>query len=84
MRKFYQLAERIPYPQRAAFGLAPATPTQNILAILTGEFRTPKAGEWFISGAIPEAYYAQNDLTTAYQIAKLVRTRTVTMTEIDD
>ena len=31
--------------------------------------RCPKAGEWFISGAIPEAYKAANDLNTEYFIA---------------
>jgi len=33
------------------------------------EFRCPKAGEWFISGAIPNAYYAQNDISSEYLIA---------------
>jgi len=37
---------------------------------MTGEFRAPKRGEYFISGAVPEAYYAPNDLTTPYQIAR--------------
>lgn len=31
--------------------------------------RTPKKGEYFLSGAIPVAYYAPNDLTTEYWIA---------------
>lgn len=39
----------------------------------TGEFREPKKGEWFISGAIPEAYQAPNDLSTKYWIGTLVR-----------
>jgi len=43
----------------------------------TGEFRPPKKGEWFISGAIPEAYQAPNDLSTAYLIAKPVKTKIV-------
>ena len=42
---------------------------------LTGEFRAPKAGEWFLSGAIPEAYYAPNALTTSYHILKIVRVK---------
>jgi hypothetical protein len=31
--------------------------------------RPPKKGEWYLSGAILEAWRAPNDLTTAYQIA---------------
>jgi hypothetical protein len=39
----------------------------------TGEFRVPRRGEWFISGAIPEAYYtASNIYISPYHIARLV------------
>lgn len=38
----------------------------------TGEVRAPKAGEWFLSGAIIEAYRAEHDLTTTYPIAQPV------------
>lgn len=38
----------------------------------TGEFRTPKQGEWYLSGAIIEAYRAPNELSIAYHIARLV------------
>ena len=31
--------------------------------------RCPKAGEYFISGALPAAYLAKHDLTTEYFIA---------------
>lgn len=37
--------------------------------IATGEFRPPKFREWFISGAIPEAYQAGADLKDPYWIA---------------
>ena len=30
-----------------------------VMAEWTGEYRPPKAGEWFLSGAIVEAYKAQ-------------------------
>lgn len=33
------------------------------------EFRPPRKGEFYISGAIPEVYRALNDLSTAYHIA---------------
>lgn len=40
-------------------------------AVMTGEFRPPRKGEWYISGAIPAAYRARNDLSTPYHIAIL-------------
>lgn len=43
---------------------------RNHVATATGEFREPKRGELFISGAIPEAYKATNDLKQKYHIAK--------------
>lgn len=41
-------------------------------AVTTGEFRPPRKGEWYISGAIPEAYDAKADLSCSYWIARLV------------
>lgn len=38
----------------------------------TGEFRAPKKGEWYLSGAIITAYQAPNDLSTSYHIAEIV------------
>ena len=45
----------------------------GIAAVKTGEFRSPKAGEWYLSGAIPQAYKAKNDLSTPFLILKLVK-----------
>jgi len=39
----------------------------------TGEYREPKQGEFFISGATPGGYMAYHDMTTKYYIAKLIR-----------
>ena len=39
----------------------------------TGEFRCPRKGEWFLSGAIVQGYHAGNDIPSPYYIAKLVR-----------
>jgi hypothetical protein len=36
----------------------------------TGEYRIPKKGERYLSGAIPEAYIAPNDFLSKYYIAK--------------
>lgn len=37
--------------------------------VRTGEHRPPKKGEWFLSGAIVEAYQAPNDLSAPYWLA---------------
>jgi hypothetical protein len=47
-------------------------------AVATGERRPPRAGEWFLSGALIEAYQAAHDLNQVFHIARLVRTETVT------
>jgi hypothetical protein len=47
----------------------------------SGEFRPPKKGEFYLSGAIIEAYRAPNDLTTEYWIAIPVRTKTIEIEE---
>jgi len=49
----------------------------NLMAIKINEYCKPQKGEWFISGAIPGAYLAQNDLNQCYQICKLVKTKTI-------
>lgn len=38
----------------------------------SGEFRQPKKGEHYLSGAIPEVYKAPNDLGMEFQIMKPV------------
>lgn len=48
---------------------------KDVFAVFSGEHRPPKKGEWFLSGAVPEAYYAPNDLSTPYYIAKLVEVK---------
>jgi hypothetical protein len=35
-------------------------------------FRAPKKGEYYLSGAIPKAYLAPNDLTTPFHIVEAV------------
>ncbi len=55
---------------------------KNIMAVYIGEKRCPKKNEWYLSGAIVEAYRAPNDLSTEYMIAKLVLTETKTVRTI--
>lgn len=45
---------------------------RNKMAVWTGEKRPPRKGEWYLSGAIVEAYRAPNDLTTPFHIARVV------------
>jgi hypothetical protein len=40
--------------------------------VRTGEFREPRAGEWYLSGAIPEAWRAPNALSTKFHILRQV------------
>jgi len=54
-----------------------------VRAVPTGKTRPPKKGEWFLSGAIVEAYRTNNDLSSPYQIARLVKLRrTITVNEV--
>lgn len=72
------------YPVEVTRQLAPTVQTGGayslhgrVRARWTGEKRAPKKGEWYLSGAVIEAYRAPNDLTTAYHIAELVDTKHV-------
>jgi len=38
----------------------------------TGEHRAPKRGEWYLSGAVIEAYRALQDLEGVYWIARQI------------
>jgi hypothetical protein len=55
---------------------------RDIKAVNTNEFRLPKQGDWFLSGAIVEAYRWNSPTpgTSKCHIAKLVLTKTVTTT----
>jgi hypothetical protein len=58
----------------------------HIMAEKTGEIACPKAGEWYLSGAIPTAYRMPHDCTSAYHMAKLVlveRRSVVTLTRVE-
>lgn len=41
--------------------------------IKTDEYRNVKKNEWYISGAIPTAYRAPNDLGMKFRIGKLIK-----------
>jgi hypothetical protein len=71
---YYPVADRVPGNQQLATG-------ERFMAIWNGRpRRSPKRGEWYLSGAKIAAYRAPSDLSTPYHIAQLriVQTRTVT------
>lgn len=74
-----QLRELLASHGKAA---TPGMAKEHVRAKWTGEKRAPRAGEWFISGAIPQAYMAGGDLESAHLIAALVVVkRTVSVVE---
>ena len=57
------------------------------VGVATGEYRPPKKGEYFLSGAIVEVYQAKQEFATSYHIAKVVRVETenvLRITPIED
>lgn len=54
----------------------------DIAAQWTGEKRPPKAGEFYLSGSIVEAYYSGGDMTYPYHIARLVIRQTVELERV--
>jgi hypothetical protein len=74
--KLYPLSDFAPSAVRKKFGftsfLSQRTPTKELMAVMTGEKRSPKKGEWYISGALPAGYRAKHDLGMIFHIARLV------------
>lgn len=79
-----RLRERTETLDRAK-GIYPAIGAgPGYMVVPTGEFRCPRKGEWYLSGAVIEGYEAPNDLSQEYHIAKLVRARQRTYYETDE
>lgn len=56
---------------------------RSMRGLLTGEYREPLKGEWFLSGAIPECYYMrQHHCSMKFHICKLVQVRERKIIEI--
>lgn len=77
--KFYQLSDLPTREETEYHGFhtrrSACHGTRRLMGVETGEFRAPRAGEWFLSGAIPEGYRANNDLDGKYHILRLVVVR---------
>lgn len=71
--KFYPLGDQPSPAERRALGALAGVWNHGITAVSAREFRKPRKGEWYLSGAIVTAYRAPNDLPSAYHIARLVR-----------
>lgn len=84
-RKNYKLGDRPSLSEREALGFGreefpwinPFRPNcSGLVAVKSGEKRPPRRGEWYLSGAIPEAYKAPNDFRQSSHILTLVRVET--------
>ena len=80
----YRRGDSLTQAERNQFGVTTLREAQSVMGVWTGEKRPPKAGEWYLSGAVIEAYRAPNDLTDDYHIARLVKVETKTVTRIFD
>ena len=67
--KLYILGDYHPDRKWATNGIADG----SAMAINSNKYRCPKKGEWYLSGAIPMAYKAPNDLTQEFFIATIVK-----------
>jgi hypothetical protein len=73
MTRYYRVTDRVPG--------VPSREQRDCMAERTGEYRPPRAGEWYVSGAIPEAYRMPGDSTIPQHIARLVRVRRIEVIE---
>lgn len=69
-RALYPLADHLPG--------VPLGMRHKLRARWTGEKRKPTAGEWYLSGAIVEAYRAPYTMIGEYHIAEIVKVEVTT------
>jgi len=61
----------IPERNAAKFYRGEGTKAGTVYFVKNGEFREPRMGEYYLSGAIPFAYQARMDLSNPYHICRL-------------
>lgn len=89
-RQFYPVADWLSTNDWLALGLQSRSLAErarikaNIKAVSLGVFRQVLNGEWYLSGAVVEAYkwHSEEPSQDKYDIAKLVRTKTITVTVV--
>lgn len=91
-QRFFPVSDRMTLAEAKSLGFE-SVPTcipsightnKEVRGILTGEKRSPKKGEWYLSGAEPTVWRASNDFgpNMVFHICKLVRVREKIVTEI--
>lgn len=88
--KTYPISNNLSYEEQQKFGtkgnFLPSIEMypKGVMAIRTGEYRAPKAGEWYLSGAKPSAWKAPNDFidNMKFHIMRLVKVETVVTEKI--
>lgn len=87
--KFYLLGDSLTLEEARSLGIekhrlnfSTNISPRDVEAVRTGEFREPKAGEWYLSGAIPTAYRARGDCGDKFHIMRIVKVKTVTTKRI--
>lgn len=76
LKGYFKLGERASYNESETLNLPKCYGyfiQRGLRAKATGEKRPPKKGEWYLSGAVIEAYRAKDNLDTSYHIAQLVK-----------
>lgn len=65
------------YPVADGEKLPPGFDPKATMVRWDGEWRCPRAGDWFLSGAVVEAYRATSDMDRGYAVGRLVKGRMV-------
>ena len=84
-RAWYRVMDPAYAPLRLRRMVKNARGKRVLAARWTGEKRNPREGEFYLSGAVPGAWCARNDLSAKYAIAELAVLQVKTVAErIDD
>lgn len=73
--EFYHLADVPNKEETGGASLEERYSRRDFRAVFTGEMRTPRKGEWYLSGTVIQAYKAKNDLSSSFHIAKVVKVK---------
>lgn len=68
----YPVMDAVTLEVKQALGATGGFRMGHVKAQWTGVYGAPKKGDWYLSGAIIEAYQAKGDMSEEFPIAKLV------------